>query len=66
MTFLKALLGGSKKLSVVLLGILAVLLRDAVGLDEATVALIIKFLMTYIGGQAVVDAVLAFTGAKTA
>lgn len=49
---------GSKKALAALLGIVTIVLRDLLGLDEAMVDMVIKILMTYIGGQAVVDVAL--------
>lgn len=64
MNFLKAFFGGSKKATAVLVGVLVVVLQTGLGLDEATVAAIVKLIMAYVGGQAVVDLGLAFSGAK--
>ena len=45
----------SKKLSMAIAGVLAVLLQDVIGLTPDATAEIVKLLMVYIGGQGVVD-----------
>lgn len=62
--FIRAFFGGSKKATAVLAGVLLVVFRDALGLDEATAREIIQLIMTYIVGQGVVDASLVFKGLK--
>lgn len=64
MAFLKGIFS-SKKLGVIIAGILTVLLRELLGLDEATVAQIVQLIMSYIVGQSGVDLALAFKGSKT-
>ena len=63
--FLKAFFGGSKKATAVFLGILTIVLKNLLNLDEATVDMIVKLISTYILGQGVVDTALAWKGAKT-
>lgn len=64
MELLKAFFGGSKKATVVLVGILTVLLRDAVGLSDEMVGEIVKLVMAYIGGQGIVDVALVMRDRK--
>ena len=54
----------SKKAAAVVAGVLVVLLRELVGLDDATVEMIVELIMTYLFAQGGVDAVLAFRGEK--
>ncbi|MGH7259964.1 MAG: hypothetical protein ACREI9_04700 [Nitrospiraceae bacterium] len=64
MNFLKAFFGGSKKATAVLAGVLLVVFRSALGLDEQTAGELVKLIMAYVAGQGAVDLALAFTGAK--
>ncbi len=66
LNFLKAFFGGSKKATAVLGGVLLVVFRDFLGLDDATAAELVKLLMTYVGAQGVVDLALSFAGKKAA
>lgn len=63
--FLKGVFGGSKKLTSVLAGLLVVVFREGLGLDDETARSLIELIMTYIVGQSGVDLALAFKGAKT-
>jgi len=65
MAFLKGLIT-SKKLGAVIAGILTVLLKNLLDLDDATVAKIVELIMAYILGQSTVDFALAFKGNKRA
>lgn len=62
--FLKAIFS-SKKAQVVFIGLVTVLLRDAIGLDPETVKMIVELLASYLFAQGAVDAVLAYKGYKT-
>ncbi len=64
MGFLKGLFS-SKKLGAVFAGILTVILREALGLDDATVKMIVELLMSYLIGQSAVDLALSIKGNKT-
>lgn len=64
MEFLKAFFGGSKKATAVLVGVLTVFFHQGLGLDEATVAAVVKLIMAYVGGQGVADLGLALAGKK--
>lgn len=64
MTAIKAFFGGSKKATAVVVGIVTVLLRELLGLDEATVNTVIQLIMTYLLGQGAVDAAMALKGNK--
>ena len=63
MGFLKGLFS-SKKLGVVFAGVLTVILREALGLDDATVKMIVELLMSYLVGQSAVDLALSLKGNK--
>jgi len=65
MGFLKGLFI-SKKLGVVITGILVIVFRDVLGLDEATAQVIAALIVSYIVGQSAVDSVLAYRGEKKA
>lgn len=65
MNFLKAFFGGSKKATAVLGGVLLVVFRNGLGLDDATAAELVKLIMAYVAGQGLADLGLAFAGAKT-
>jgi hypothetical protein len=64
LSFIKAFFGGSKKATAVLAGVLLVVFRQALGLDEQTASELVKLIMSYVGAQGVVDLALAFSGAK--
>ncbi len=64
MAFLKGLFS-SKKLGVVFAGILTVVLRDALGLDDGAVKMIVELLMSYLVGQSAVDLALSLKGRKS-
>ena len=55
----------SKKAKMALVGILAVLLKTLVGLDDVSVEQITNLVLVYLLAQGGVDGVLAFKGAKT-
>ena len=63
MELLKGFLN-SKKAAAVLAGVLAVVLRELLGLDEATVKMIVELVMAYLVGQGAVDVALALKGKK--
>ena len=65
LNFLKAFFGGSKKATAVLGGVLLVVFRSALGLDDQTAAELVKLIMSYVGAQGVVDLALAFAGKTT-
>ena len=65
LNFLKAFFGGSKKATAVLGGVLLVVFRGALGLDDQTAAEIVKLIMSYVGAQGVVDLARAFAGKTT-
>lgn len=56
----------SKKAAALLTGILAVVLRELLGLDEATVQMIVELVIGYFVGQGAVDVALALKGKKDA
>jgi hypothetical protein len=58
--FLQGLIG-SKKIGALVLGVLAVVLREVLGLDEGTIAAIVALVSSYILGQSAVDFSLART-----
>lgn len=64
LNFLKAFFGGSKKASVVLVGILMSVFRDVLGLDPETAQSLMQLIMMYLVGQGAVDVALAAKGAK--
>jgi len=65
LNFIKAIFGGSKKLTAVLAGVLLVVFQGALGLDEATAAKLVTLIMSYVGAQGLVDLGLAIGGNKT-
>lgn len=64
LNFLKAIFGGSKKLTAVLAGVLLVVFREALGLDAETAGELVKLVMAYVAGQSAVDLALSFSGNK--
>lgn len=64
LAFLKAFFGGSKKATAVLVGVLLVVFKDALGMDPATAANLVKLIMAYVGGQGLADLGLALAGTK--
>lgn len=66
MNFLKAFFGGSKKATAVLGGVLLVVFRNALGLDDQAAAELVKLIMSYVGAQGIVDLALGFAGVKKA
>jgi hypothetical protein len=64
MAFLKALFS-SKKAGAIIAGLAAVLLRELLGLDEATIKMIVNLILGYLGAQGAVDLALALKGYKT-
>ncbi len=54
----------SKKAAAFLSGLLALVLSELLGLDEATVEMIVELIIGYIVGQGAVDVALALKGKK--
>ncbi len=65
MALLKSFLS-SKKAAALLAGVLALVLRELLGLDEATVQLLVNLIIGYFVGQGAVDVALALKGKKSA
>lgn len=64
MGFLKGIIS-SKKLGAAIAGILTIVATQVLDLDPAFAEKVVTIIMTYIGGQSVVDLGLALKGAKS-
>ncbi len=60
LNWIKAFFGGSKKATTVLIGILTIIFRDALGLPPDVIEFIVQIIVGYLVAQGAVDVSLAF------